>query len=169
MKTMHLFVALAVLAVPSFGRPSGGPQLPPAFAAEPVKTQTGVASWYASGFIGRKTANGEIYRAGDKTAAHKSLPFGTWVRVTDQRSGSSTIVRINNRGPYVKGRVIDLSRAAAQEIGLTKRGISRVKLEILRPVPAGRMATANSASTQLALNAWFPVILPTNLPTAMIQ
>jgi rare lipoprotein A (peptidoglycan hydrolase) len=96
-----------------------------------VSTSTGKASWYGGRWIGRKTANGEIYRAGDMTAAHKTLPFGTRVRVTDQNTGESTIVRINNRGPYVRGRVIDLSEAAAKELGMKNRGVARVKLEVL--------------------------------------
>lgn len=101
---------------------------------EPVSVQYGTASYYAGRWIGRKTANGEIYRAGDRTAAHRRLPFNTRVRVTDLKTGKSTIVRINNRGPYVRGRIIDLSLVAAREIGLTrKRGIARVKLEVLPP------------------------------------
>ncbi len=99
---------------------------------KPVSVQNGIASFYAGRWIGRKTANGEIYQARDRTAAHRTLPFNTRVRVTDKLTGKSTIVRINNRGPYVKGRVIDLSLRAAREIGLTrKRGLARVKLEIL--------------------------------------
>jgi rare lipoprotein A len=119
----------------------------PAFAAQPVATkpsrptsenphvQTGIASWYGAGFIGGKTANGETYRSGDRTAAHKTLPFNTWVRVTEKRSGRSTVVRINNRGPFVKGRVIDLSQVAAKEIGLTSRGITPVTVEVLPSAP----------------------------------
>lgn len=104
----------------------------PVAELEPVSVQYGIASFYAGRWIGRKTASGEIYRAGDRTAAHRKLPFGTRVRVTDQRTGKSTIVRINNRGPYARGRVIDLSLVAAQDIGLTrKRGIAKVKLEVL--------------------------------------
>ncbi|MBA2431670.1 MAG: septal ring lytic transglycosylase RlpA family protein [Chthoniobacterales bacterium] len=118
----------------------------PTFAAQPVATkpsrpsetttvQTGIASWYGVGFIGGKTANGETYRSGDRTAAHKSLPFNTWVRVTEKRSGRSTVVRINNRGPFVKGRVIDLSQVAAKDIGLTSRGITPVIVEVLPSAP----------------------------------
>jgi rare lipoprotein A len=99
---------------------------------KPVSVQHGIASFYAGRWIGRKTANGEIYRAKDLTAAHRTLPFDTRVMVTDKLTGKSTIVRINNRGPYVKGRVIDLSLRAARDIGLTKkRGVARVKLEVL--------------------------------------
>ena len=110
---------------------------------EPVRVQVGIASFYGGRWIGRKTANGEIYRATDRTAAHRTLPFNTRVRVTDLTTGGSTIVRINNRGPYIRGRVIDLSVVAAREIGLTrKRGIAKVKLEVL--------PRRKKASTQLA-------------------
>ena len=111
--------------------------------------QTGIASWYGSGFIGGKTANGEYYRSTDRTAAHKTLPFGTWVRVTERAGGRSTVVRINNRGPYTKGRVIDLSVAAAAEIGLTKRGLAPVSIEVLPDAPAERKTTSLGRSSFL--------------------
>jgi rare lipoprotein A len=93
--------------------------------------QSGMASWYGGNFNGRKTANGEIYDMNEMTAAHKTLPFGTRVRVTNTRNGDSVDVRINDRGPYVGGRVIDLSRAAANDIGVTASGVAPVKLTIL--------------------------------------
>jgi rare lipoprotein A len=83
--------------------------------------QCGVASWYAAG---SRTANGERMNANGMTAAHKSLPFGTVVRVVDQSTGRSIQVRINDRGPFVRGRIIDLTRAAAQRLGL--KGIGKV-------------------------------------------
>lgn len=91
--------------------------------------QSGIASWYGGKFHGRKTANGETYNMNALTAAHKSLPFGTKVRVTNTRNGDSVVVRINDRGPFVAGRVIDLSRAAAGQIGVS--GVAPVKLAIL--------------------------------------
>jgi len=91
----------------------------------------GRASFYSNQFHGRKTASGETFNSGKLTAAHPSLPFGTWVRVTNLRNGKDVIVRINDRGPFVKGRIIDLSTSAAKEIGLTKSGTARVKLEAL--------------------------------------
>jgi rare lipoprotein A (peptidoglycan hydrolase) len=100
-----------------------------------VSTQTGKASYYSGRWIGRKTANGEIYRATDVTAAHKTLPFNTMVRVTNLRNGKEVIVRINNRGPYVRGRIIDLSLVAARQIEMTQAGVVPVKLEVLRKVP----------------------------------
>jgi rare lipoprotein A (peptidoglycan hydrolase) len=92
----------------------------------------GEASWYGAKFDGRQTASGEIYDMQQFTAAHKTLPFHTVVRVTDLRNLKSVVVRINDRGPYVDGRIIDLSKAAAREIGLTIHGVRPVRLEILR-------------------------------------
>ncbi len=93
---------------------------------------TGMASYYGQRFHGRRTANGERFNMHAMTAAHKTLPFGTKVRVTNASNGRSVVVRINDRGPYAHGRTIDLSRAAATEIGLIKRGHGRVQLELLR-------------------------------------
>jgi rare lipoprotein A len=92
---------------------------------------TGSASWYGGKFHGRKTANGERYNQNALTAAHKTLPFGTKVRVTNESNGKSVVVRINDRGPYVGKRVIDLSRAAANAVGMVQRGVARVKMEVL--------------------------------------
>ncbi len=91
--------------------------------------QSGVASWYGGYFHGRTTANGEKYDMWAMTAAHKTLPFGTRVKVTNTNNGDSTIVRINDRGPFIAGRVIDLSKAAANDIGMG--GLAKVKLTIL--------------------------------------
>jgi rare lipoprotein A len=88
--------------------------------------QSGHASWYGPGFHGRRTASGEIFNTNELTAAHRSLPFGTKVRVTNQRTGQSTVVRINDRGPFAHGRIIDLSRASAQAIGVS--GVASVSL-----------------------------------------
>jgi rare lipoprotein A (peptidoglycan hydrolase) len=96
-----------------------------------TKQVRGIASWYGPGFHGRQTANGERFNQNAMTAAHRSLPFGTKVRVTNANNGRSVIVRINDRGPFVGGRVIDLSAAAAQAIGLQSSGVGSVSLEIL--------------------------------------
>ena len=90
-----------------------------------------MASWYGGNFNGRKTANGETYDMWDMTAAHPSLPFGTRVRVTNTRNGDYVDVRINDRGPFVGGRIIDLSAAAAGELGMTNSGVAPVKVTIL--------------------------------------
>lgn len=93
---------------------------------------SGSASWYGGKFHGRKTANGERYDMNKLTAAHKTLPFGTKVKVTNKRNGKSVVVRINDRGPYAKKRIIDLSRKAAQEVGMIKSGVAPVTVEILQ-------------------------------------
>lgn len=90
-----------------------------------------MASWYGAAFHGRQTANGETFDMNDLTAAHRSLPFGTRVRVTNEATDESVVVRINDRGPYADSRVIDLSREAAKDIGLVLTGVGRVKLEVL--------------------------------------
>ncbi|MXO90586.1 septal ring lytic transglycosylase RlpA family protein [Altererythrobacter aquaemixtae] len=92
---------------------------------------TGVASYYGRRFHGRLTANGERFNMNAMTAAHKTLPFGTRVRVTNPRNGKAVVVRINDRGPFIRGRTIDLSRAAAGEIGIISRGHGRVELDII--------------------------------------
>ncbi|MDJ0978045.1 MAG: septal ring lytic transglycosylase RlpA family protein [Erythrobacter sp.] len=94
---------------------------------------TGVASYYGKRFHGRRTANGERFDMNAMTAAHKTLPFGTHVRVTNRRNGKSVTVRINDRGPFIRGRTIDLSRAAAREIGLIQSGHARVTMEVVEP------------------------------------
>ncbi len=93
--------------------------------------EEGYASWYAGKFQGRITANGEIFNTDKLTAAHKTLPFGTIVRVTNIENGQYVDVRINDRGPFVEGRIIDLSRAAAEKIGMTRSGVAYVSLDIL--------------------------------------
>jgi rare lipoprotein A len=91
-----------------------------------ASAQSGVASWYGPGFHGKKTASGERFNTGSYTAAHRSLPFGTRVKVTNVRNGKSVVVRINDRGPFAHGRIIDLSKASANAIGMG--GTARVKL-----------------------------------------
>ncbi len=99
----------------------------------PGGEEVGVASYYAAKFEGRRTASGERYRGGELTAAHRTLPFGTRVRVTHLASGRSVEVVINDRGPHKKGRIVDLSRRAAEAIGLLRAGVARVRLEVLAP------------------------------------
>ena len=94
--------------------------------------QTGIASWYGSDFHGRPTSSREIYDMNDMTAAHQTLPFGTHVMVTNLDNGLSCVVRINDRGPFVKNRIIDLSYAAAQVIDMVGPGTARVRIEVLR-------------------------------------
>lgn len=99
---------------------------------EPYSTEYGLASWYGSEYAGNRTASGEIFNPHKLTAAHKTLPFSTIVRVTNLENGKSVVVRINDRGPFIPGRIIDLSHAAAGRIDMVRQGIVRVKLEIIQ-------------------------------------
>ena len=98
--------------------------------------QRGVASWYGPGFHGRLTANGERFDMNELTAAHKTLPFGTRVLVHNPRTGKEVVVRINDRGPFIKGRMIDLSKAAAKALGFKSRGHDAVVLREVLPARA---------------------------------
>ena len=94
--------------------------------------ETGVASWYGEPYHGRQAANGEIYDMNKLTAAHRTLPFGTWVEVANLSNAKRVTVRITDRGPFVQGRLIDLSRAAAKQIGMIGSGTARVRLKVVR-------------------------------------
>lgn len=97
-------------------------------AADVSGTETGLASFYSESYNGKKTANGEIYNSSDYTAAHKKLPFGTKVKVTNLSNGKTVKVRINDRGPFIAGRIIDLTRAAAKKIDMLNAGVVKVKI-----------------------------------------
>ena len=113
----------------------------------------GYASWYAGKFQGRTTASGEIFDTNEMTAAHKTLPFGTIVEVTHRERGTSVAVRINDRGPFVEGRVIDLSLAAADELGITAEGIAPVTLRVIElpEPPLRRIQVASFADRPNAI------------------
>ena len=100
-------------------------------------TQSGQGSYYADKFRGRPTASGTPYRPSKLTAAHNTLPFGTKIRVTNTRTGRSVKVTVNDRGPHVKGRIVDLSKKAARRIGLVDAGVAPVQLKVVRAA-AGR-------------------------------
>jgi rare lipoprotein A len=104
----------------------------PTYMVPLASVYRGQASWYGPGFYGNRTANGEIYRPGTMTAAHRYLPFGTQVRVTNLRNGRTAIVRINDRGPYSGGRIIDLGEGAASYLGVRSTGLAPVRLEVLK-------------------------------------
>lgn len=91
--------------------------------------QVGTASWYGRAFAGRRTASGEIFRPQDMTAAHRTLPFGTQVRVVNIDNGRSVVVRINDRGPFKHQRILDVSEAAARKLGFHRQGLAQVRLE----------------------------------------
>lgn len=90
------------------------------------------ASWYGPGFHGQKTANGERYDQMSFTAAHKSLKFGTLLKITNLKNNKSVVVRVNDRGPYIEGRDLDLSKAAALSLGMVKRGVAKIKVEEIK-------------------------------------
>lgn len=102
-------------------------------AEDPYYDETGIASWYGDPFHGRQTANGEIYDMNDLTAAHKTLPMPVYVRVINLENGRALILRVNDRGPFVEGRIIDVSRRAAQLLGFQDEGIARVRVQVVDP------------------------------------
>jgi rare lipoprotein A len=105
------------------------PEAPPAAAEHAAYSEEGEASWYGSAHQGKMTAAGEPYDMRKMTAAHRTLPFGTMVRVTNLDNGRMVTVRINDRGPFVRGRIIDLSAAAARGLDMKEDGVARVRLE----------------------------------------
>ncbi|MFQ6109138.1 MAG: septal ring lytic transglycosylase RlpA family protein [Candidatus Aminicenantales bacterium] len=108
----------------------------------PERVQTGLASWYGPSFHGRTTSSAEIFNMYDLTAAHRSLPFGTQVMVTNLKNGKSVIVRINDRGPFIRGRIIDLSYAAARMLDMVGDGVVPVRIEVLQSIPPEKPASA---------------------------
>lgn len=132
-----LLLVIILGAVASSCRPKKVTRLAPTYTAE------GYASWYGPGFHGRTTANGERYNQYAMTAAHKKLPFNTKVRVINLDNGMETIVRINDRGPFIRGRIIDLSKKAAKEIAMLGSGTARVRVETLvkrKPIEPSKSA-----------------------------
>ncbi len=113
--------------------PSPAPERDPAVPSEPQETHIGrgSASYYAAKFNGRRTASGEMFDNRAMTAAHRTLPFGSLVRVTNPANGASVVVRITDRGPFTRGRMIDVSRAAAEDLGLIARGHATVELSLI--------------------------------------
>ena len=112
MKLRFLFIPILLILISSCG----------------YVTKTGLASYYADYYEGRTTANGEVFKHRKKTAAHKTIPFGTKVVVTNLKYNKSVVVRINDRGPYVNGRIIDLTKNAAKRIGMLNDGVANVKI-----------------------------------------
>lgn len=123
----HFGIRLTMLAAAALCAGSASHARAPGVDAE-LATTMGTASYYADRFTGKRTASGEAYDPEDFTAAHRTLPFGTRVRVTDLENGHSVIVRVNDRGPWGNDRLIDISRAAARELGLIRRGHGQVQL-----------------------------------------
>ena len=121
----------AVAHIPPTPPASSGRTAPPPATARPGTIEVGYASWYGDPYHGRRAANGEIYDKNQMTAAHRTLPFETMVKVANLENGRSTVVRITDRGPFVKGRIIDLSLAAAKQVAMIGPGTALVRLEIL--------------------------------------
>lgn len=134
MKMRFPFPLILLSLIPLSGLWIALPAPPAAAEAEQVQLpppQQGKASYYSDFLTNRPTANGERYHPDKLTAAHRRLPFGTLVRVTRPDTGQSVVVRINDRGPYAKGRIIDLSKKAAKALGIIRKGVARVRLEII--------------------------------------
>ncbi len=130
--------------------------------------ETGIASWYGPGFHGKRTANGEIYDQDLVTAAHPTLPMPSLVRVTNLETGQSLVVRINDRGPFVPGRIIDLSRRSAQLLGVYRAGTAKVRVAILDDASRAIAAAAQSNTpVQIAVNEQGPV--PQAAPRTSVQ
>lgn len=131
----------------------------PTFRANPAETElvsrpkpevvTGVASWYGEAFHGRTTASGEVYDMHGLTAAHRDLPLGTWVEITNLRNGRFVTVRINDRGPSIQGRMLDVSKAAAQTLGFAGAGTTMVQIRIIPEASLARLSRSNRARTVL--------------------
>lgn len=118
-------------------------------SADPLsasEAETGEASWYGPGFHGRRTANGEVFDKEAMTAAHRTLPFGTLVRVRNLDNGREAVLRINDRGPFARGRILDVSEAGARALGMVESGTARVRIEILRMAAAAPGASAGGAA-----------------------
>lgn len=133
------------------------------------RVETGVASWYGPGFHGKSTANGERYDQSDRTAAHRTLQMPSIVRVTNLENGQSTVVRINDRGPFASNRVIDLSRTAAEELNVVGKGTARVRIEQLQAeslavkevaIGGGGPAEQHAAVAQLSSGRRTPAAVP---------
>jgi rare lipoprotein A (peptidoglycan hydrolase) len=127
-----VWFALAAMFVAGCGHHAARVNAPIA-PARIGSTETGVASWYGIPYDGRRAASGEVYDMRQLTAAHRRLPFQTWVEVTNLSNGKQVDVRINDRGPFVKGRIVDLSQAAARDIDMLRAGIARVRLKVIPP------------------------------------
>ncbi len=146
-KTLGIAAALFLLAACSSGpdtRTTAGRQVGQPYSVngatyvpreEPGYDAVGIASWYGKRYHGRRTASGEIFDMNSATAAHPTLPFGTRVQVTNLENGRAVVLKINDRGPFVRRRIIDVSRRAAQVLGFMKRGTARVRVRLVQPAP----------------------------------
>jgi len=129
---------------------------------DPTYNETGIASWYGEQFHAKRTANGELYDMNAVTAAHKTLPLPSYVQVTNLENGRSLVVRVNDRGPYVNGRIIDLSRRSAQLLGMDRAGIAKVRVKVISP-PDGTFIVAGKPETEPELRS------ATAVPVAAVE
>jgi rare lipoprotein A len=132
MRTLPTSYAALALGLVLAGASLTGCALPRQFGERPVAAERGDASYYAHDFHGRKTASGEEFDMHELTAAHRTLPMGTRVRVTNLDNGRDVVVRINDRGPFKRGRVIDVSYEAAKKLDMVAAGVAPVRVEVLR-------------------------------------
>jgi rare lipoprotein A len=126
-------LGLAVLALAAAGCASTKPSRPTTAAAAPGTRIVGLASFYGQRHQGHATASGELFDMNKLTAAHRTLPFGTRLRVTNVENGRQVVVRVNDRGPWVADRVLDVSQAAAKSLGMTGDGVTKVEIVVLGP------------------------------------
>lgn len=135
-------------------------------------TETGIASWYGPGFHGRSTANGEVFDENDVTAAHRTLPLPSVVRVTNLGNGRSLVVRVNDRGPFAHGRIIDMSRRSAQLLGFETQGTAKVRVEILSQESQREKVIASGGSAGPMLASVSPEVrapAPSAVPSPPVQ
>jgi rare lipoprotein A len=153
-----LAIVLSVASLGAAQRPASsesvntGNKVSPAKAASTKPYQIGTASWYGDYFQGKTTASGEPYDMYDLTAAHPTLPLGSMVRVTNLRNGRAVVVRINDRGPVVPGRIIDLSYNTARVLQFKSQGLQRVRLDVVHSRP-GKQSAQKTAEPQLVAAA----------------
>ena len=146
--------AALVLCAGCGTRPRAQVPVPPSKPARIGWTETGIASWYGNPYDGRRTSSGEIFDMERLTAAHRTLPFNTWLEVTNLSNGKRVEVRITDRGPFINGRIIDLSLGAAREIDMIREGVVRVRIKVIaapknRTVTSGGPLSDGSTHTEL--------------------
>ena len=143
-RVLTAILATVLLVAPMTAAPGPDNSKPQATKVKPF--QVGTASWYGKQFNGRQTASGEPYDMFLFTAAHRTLPLGSWVKVTNLANGNSVVVRINDRGPVPRNRIIDLSYGAAQILGVRARGVAKVRLDLIQGAQQEEILARNMAT-----------------------
>ena len=160
---MKGFLCLAVAASLALSGCGRSRRVHPPTAAKLGSSQTGIASWYGYPYHGRRAADGEIYDMEKMTAAHRTLPFGTWLRVKNLDNGKTVDVRITDRGPFVRGRILDLSHGAAMSIAMVGPGTAKVKITV---IAASAVVVQTPPAPVAVASAPVPAAAPSPLPTA---